>query len=96
MWVASDGEGESITTASLEVEEIIGMVAVLGIGTGMLTTRNDDEDTKTFSEADHDGKLNEGMWRGILKIGVSSVVKCNMGVWNEGGIIGVDVEVAVW
>ena len=46
----------------------------------MLTAGNDDEDTKTFSEADDDGKVNEGMCRGILKIGISLVVKCNMGV----------------
>ena len=96
MWVAGDGEGESITTAALEVEEIIGMVAVLGIGTGILIAGNDDEDTNTFSEVDDDGKVNEGMCRGILKIGVSSAVKWNMGVWNEGCIIGADVEVAVW
>ena len=56
------------------------MVAILGIGTGMLTTGNDDEETKTFSEADDDGKVNEGMCRGILKIGFSSVLKCIMGV----------------
>ena len=91
MWVEGDGEGESVTTATLEVEEIIGMVVVSGIGTGMLTAGNDDEDMKTFLEADDDGKLNEGMWRGILKIGVSSALKCNMGVWNEGGIIGADI-----
>ena len=51
------------------------MVAISGIGTGMLTALNDDEDTKTFSEYDDDGKVNEGMCRGILKIGVSSVVE---------------------
>ena len=51
------------------------MVAVSGIGTGMLIVGNDDEDTTTFSEADDDGKVNEGMCRGILKIRVSSAVK---------------------
>ena len=54
------------------------MVAVSGIGIGMLIAQNDDEDTKTFSEADDDGKVNDGMCRGILQIGVSSAVKCNM------------------
>ena len=46
----------------------------------MLTAINDDEDTKTFSKAGDYGKVNEGMCRGILKIGVSLAVKCNMGV----------------
>ena len=72
------------------------MVAISGIGTRMLTARNDDADTKTFSEYDGDGKVNEGMCRGIFKIGVSLAVKFNMGVLNEGGIIGEDVEVAAW
>ena len=45
----------------------------------MLTSRNDDKDTKTFSEADDDGKVNEGMCIRILKIGVSSAVKCIIG-----------------
>ena len=40
------------------------MVAVSGIGTGMLTPGNDNEDTKTFLEADDDGKVNDpgGYW----------------------------------
>ena len=72
------------------------MVAISGIGTGTLTAQNDDEDTKTFLEADDDGKVNEGMCRGIFKNGVSLALKFNMGVLNEGGIIGEDVEVAAW
>ena len=56
------------------------MVVVSRIGIGMLIAQNDDEDTKTFSEANDDCKVNEGMCRGIFKIGVSSAIKCNMGV----------------
>ena len=47
-----------MTTSTSEVEEIIGIVEISGIGTGMLTAGNDDEGTKTFLEAEDDGKVN--------------------------------------
>ena len=94
MWTESKGQEPISTTATSEVEIVIG-IEVLGDVKWMVSPASDDEvGIKNFSEIENDDEVKKGMYSGILKIW--GTVDDDMGGCTEIGIIEAGTHVETW